>query len=126
MKSTTKRILSVLSLTLMSCMLFAGCMPTQGGNAATGASSQAQTIQLVVSVVVLFAVFYFFMIRPEKKRKKKAEDMRNSLGVGDKIVTIGGMMGKIVSVSDEHIVFETGEDRVRVEIAKWAISSKQK
>lgn len=126
MKSTTKRILSVLSVTLMSCLLLAGCMPATTGDAAASGDSTAATIQMVVSIVVLFAVFYFFMIRPERKRRKEAETMRSSLGVGDKIVTIGGIVGKIVSVNDDNIVFETGEDRVRVEIAKWAISRKQK
>ena len=58
--------------------------------------------------------------------KKKIEEMRSSLSVGDPIVTIGGMKGKIVSMSDDSITFETGEDRVRIEVAKWAISRKAK
>ena len=74
-------------------------------------------------IVVLIAVFYFFMIRPENKKKKKAEEMRNSLSVGDKITTIGGMVGKVVDISGDLITFETGEDRVRVQVTKWAIST---
>ncbi|MBR6521431.1 MAG: preprotein translocase subunit YajC [Oscillospiraceae bacterium] len=73
--------------------------------------------------VVLIVVFYFFLIRPENKKKKKLEDMRNQLTVGDEITTIGGIIGKIVSIKDDTITFETGEDRVRMQVAKWAIST---
>ena len=77
----------------------------------------------IIMIVLLFAVFYFFLIRPENKKKKKAEEMRNSLSVGDKITTIGGMVGKIVDISGELITFETGEDRVRIQVTKWVIST---
>jgi len=77
----------------------------------------------IIYLVVIIAVFYFFMIRPENKRKKAAEAMRNSLSVGDEITTIGGMIGKIVDIGNDYVVFETSEDRVRVKIAKWGISS---
>ena len=77
----------------------------------------------IIMIVLLFAVFYFFLIRPENKKKKKAEEMRNSLSVGDKITTIGGMVGKIVDVSGDLITFETGEDRVRIQVTRWAIST---
>lgn len=74
-------------------------------------------------LVIIFVVFYFFLIRPENKKKKQLSEMRNALTVGDEIVTIGGMMGKIVQVTEETVTFETGEDRVRIQIAKWAIST---
>ena len=77
----------------------------------------------IVMVVVLVVVFYFFLIRPENKKKKKAQEMRDALSVGDKITTIGGIMGKVVHVTDETVTFETGEDRVRMQVTKWAISS---
>ena len=77
----------------------------------------------VLMIVAMFALMYFLMIRPEKKRKQQAENMRNALKKGDSIVTIGGIMGKVVSVSDESFVIETSEDRVRVEFAKWAVST---
>ena len=122
-----KKFLAAISIAIMMCFAFAGCTTGTTGTTGTGTGSTAGgTIQLVLSMVVLFAVFYFFMIRPEKKRKKKIEEMRSSLSVGDPIVTIGGMKGKIVSMSDDSITFETGEDRVRIEVAKWAISRKAK
>lgn len=78
---------------------------------------------LFLPLIVMFAILYFLMIRPENKRKKEAEAMRNSLKKGDKITTIGGIMGKIVHVTDESIVIETSDDRVRMELAKWAVST---
>jgi preprotein translocase subunit YajC len=80
----------------------------------------AMTIAMLVGMV---AIFYFFMIRPERKKKKALQEMRESLSVGDTITTIGGIIGKVVSVDGEQITFETSADRVRVQIAKWAIST---
>lgn len=77
----------------------------------------------IILLVAMFAVMYFLIIRPENKRKKQAETMRNSLKKGERITTIGGMVGKIVQINDSTIVFETSEDRVRIEVTKWAIQS---
>ena len=70
----------------------------------------------------MLGLMYFLMIRPENKRKKQAEEMRNNLKKGDQITTIGGIVGKIVMVGDENIVIETSDDRVRMELTKWAVS----
>jgi preprotein translocase subunit YajC len=78
----------------------------------------------ILLMVLLFAAMYFFMIRPENKKRKAAEQMRNSLAVGDVITTIGGIVGTICAVKETTIVIETGADRVRVEFTKWAVSSK--
>ena len=77
----------------------------------------------LIMIVVMFAIIYFLMIRPENKRKKQAEEMRNSLKKGDQITTIGGIVGRIVMVTDDTIVIETGDDRVRMELTKWAVST---
>ncbi len=77
----------------------------------------------IIMLVVMVAVFYFMLIRPENKRKKEAEQMRSSVKAGDEITTIGGIVGKVVNVKDDKIVIETGADQVRVEFAKWAIST---
>lgn len=93
----------------------------------TGASSTAGAGgSTILMLVLMFAVFYFFFIRPENKKKKKVEDMRNSLSLGDEITTIGGMTGKIVQVTEDTVTFETGEDRVRIQIKKWGISTTAK
>lgn len=78
---------------------------------------------MLIMMVALIGVFYFLMIRPENKRKKEAEAMRNALKVGDNITTIGGVIGDIVSVKEDSIVIETTTDRVRVEFAKFAVST---
>lgn len=79
---------------------------------------------LILTLVLMFAVLYFFMIRPENKRKKDAQNLRDSLKVGDVITTIGGIVGTICKVDESTIVIETGADRVRIEFTKWAVSSK--
>ena len=76
-------------------------------------------------LVVMIGVFYFVLIRPENKRKKEAENMRSSVQEGDQITTIGGITGKVVSVKDDKFVIETGADQVRIEFAKWALSSNE-
>ena len=78
---------------------------------------------MIITLLVMIAVFYFLMIRPENKRKKEAEQMRSSAKVGDKITTIGGVVGTIVDVKEDKFVIETSADRVRVELMKWALSS---
>ena len=92
-------------------------------SSAAGPDAAAGGGSMIIMMVVLIAVFYFLMIRPENKRKKEAEAMRNALKVGDNITTIGGIIGDVVSVKDDSIVIETSADRVRVEFAKFAIST---
>ena len=79
----------------------------------------------IIMLVVMFGVMYFLMIRPENKRKKEAEAMRSALKVGDKITTIGGIVGKVVDVKEDKFVIETGADQVRIEFAKWALSTNE-
>ena len=76
---------------------------------------------MLIMLVGLFAVMYFMVIRPENKKKKEQEALRSSLHRGDKITTIGGIMGKIVDIKDDKIVIETGEDQVRMELQKWSV-----
>ena len=115
------RVLSVgLALVLM-CFVMTGCAAT--GEAGESGSMASTGFSSIIMLVVMVAVFYFFMIRPESKKKKQTEEMRNSLSVGDKITTIGGMVGRIVDISGDLVTFETGEDRVRIQVTKWAISA---
>ena len=82
-----------------------------------------QGTSMIVMIVLMFALMYFMMIRPENKRKKKAQEMRDGLKKGDVITSIGGIVGKIVHVNKDTIIIETSEDRVRMELTKWAVSS---
>ena len=79
---------------------------------------------LMIALTALLGVFYFFTIRPENKRKKQLAEMRDSIATGDEVTTVGGIIGKVVHTSDDTVTFETGEDRVRIKVAKWAISNK--
>ena len=76
-----------------------------------------------IPLIVLFIAMYFLMIRPQKKKDKKIQDMRNSLQVGDEIVTIGGICGKIVKTKDESIIIAVGADKVKFEMKRWAVST---
>lgn len=87
-----------------------------GGGAGGGAS-------MIIMLVLMVGIFYFMLIRPENKRKKEAERMRSELKTGDRITTIGGITGTVVSVKDDKFVIETGADQVRIEFAKWALST---
>lgn len=80
--------------------------------------------QSIIMIALMFALLYFMMIRPENKRKKEAENLRNSLTVGDEVTSIGGIIGTICAVKEATVVIETGADRVRIEMTKLAISSK--
>ena len=84
----------------------------------------ANMLGTVGMLVVMLAIFYFMLIRPENKKKKELAKMRSELAVGDEIPTIGGILGTICAVKEESIVIETSADRVRIEFAKWAISTK--
>ena len=79
----------------------------------------------IIMLVLMLGVFYFMLIRPENKRKKEAEQMRSAVKVGDEIITIGGVIGTVVSVKEDRLVIETGADLVRIEFAKWAMSSNE-
>ena len=91
----------------------------------TEATGGAATIlTTLLPFVVLIVVFYFLLIRPENKKKKALSEMRNALAVGDEVTTIGGIIGKVVHIKDDLVTIETSEDRVRIQLARWAISTK--
>ena len=79
----------------------------------------------IIMMVVMLVIFYFMLIRPENKRKKEAEQMRSSVKTGDRIVTIGGIVGTVINVKESRIVIEVGADQVRLELEKWAISTNE-
>ena len=83
-------------------------------------STTAGGMSSILMIVVMLAIFYFLLIRPENKRKKQAEEMRNALKKGDWLTTIGGVYGRVVSITDRTVVIETSEDRVRVEFRQSA------
>lgn len=78
-------------------------------------------IMTILMVVAFGAIMYFFMYRPQKKQEKEVNNMRNNLQVGDEITTIGGIIGKIVSIKDETVLIETGHDRTKIRILRTAV-----
>ncbi|MBO7403443.1 MAG: preprotein translocase subunit YajC [Clostridia bacterium] len=91
---------------------------------ATGAAaggSLVSTVSTLVMLVAMVLVFYFFMYRPQKKQEKEQNDMRNGLEVGDEITTIGGIIGKIVSIKDETVLIETTKDCTKIRILRTAV-----
>jgi len=76
-----------------------------------------------IPLVLLIVVMYFLLIRPQKKKEKQVADMRNSIKVGDDIVTIGGIYGKVVKVKDERLTIQVGADKTKFEITRWAVST---
>lgn len=94
------------------------------GAPATGAQgSQQSPVSMIVLMVALFAVMYFVMIRPQKKKQKEEQSMRDTIQVGDEITTIGGIMGRVVTVKEDSLVIETGADRNKMKITRWAVST---
>ena len=87
------------------------------GTPAGGASAATSLIM----IVAMLAIFYFFMYRPQKKQDKEQNDMRNNLKVGDEITTIGGIIGKIVSIKDETVLIETSNERNKIRILRTAV-----
>lgn len=77
----------------------------------------------IVMIVGLVLVFYFFVIRPQKKQEKQDAEMRDSLAVGDEVTTIGGIIGKVVSIKDETFVLETTKDCTKIRFLRGAIRS---
>lgn len=97
--------------------------------AADAATTSAGPIELLSTLalpILLIVVFYFFMIRPQNKKEKKANEMRNSIEVGDGIVTIGGLVGHVASIKEDTFVLETGSDRVKIRFKRWAIQEVEK
>ncbi|MCY1713249.1 preprotein translocase subunit YajC [Caproiciproducens galactitolivorans] len=87
------------------------------------ASATNNTI-IVILYIAIFAGFYFFLIRPQSKKKKNEEKMRKSAQVGDEITTIGGIVGRVVGVKeDDSLIIETGSDRAKMRVRRWAIGS---
>ncbi len=92
------------------------------GAAASGKSG-VSNYSSIIFLVVLIGIMYFLMIRPQKKRQKEEQEMRSSLEIGDEIITIGGIVGKVVTIREEDIVIETGADRNKMKIQRWAVNT---
>ena len=86
-------------------------------------SDLMQTLPSILMLVVFMGLMYFLLIRPQRKKEKEISEMRASLGVGDEIVTIGGIVGKVVKIGEEELVIQVGSDKTKILVKKWAISA---
>ena len=88
-------------------------------------NNYGEILGTLVPIILMVAIFYFLLIRPQRKRDKAERDMRNSIQVGDEISTIGGFIGKVVSMKDETLVIDTSADRTKLKLYRWAIRGKE-
>ena len=77
----------------------------------------------IIILVAFLALIYFMMIRPQKKKEKEDQAMRDALQVGDEILTIGGVIGKVVKITEKSVIITTGADKSKIEFVKTAIAS---
>lgn len=90
----------------------------------TAASSSGSSMWMMLIVYVLiFAALYFFLIRPQKKKEKKEKKMRENVQIGDEIITIGGIYGRVVSLKEDTLVIESQSDHSKLTISRWAIQT---
>lgn len=92
------------------------------GNSQPQNGSGGSMIGLLFPLILVFVLMYFVMIRPQKKKQKEEQKMKESLQVGDEILTIGGIYGRIVSIKEDSIVLESAADHSKIKFAKWAVS----
>ena len=90
--------------------------------ASTSASGKG-SFQMIILMVLLFVGMYFLMIRPQKKQQKKEQEIRENTQVGDEITNIGGIVGKVVTVKEDSLIIETGADKNKMKITRWAIQT---
>ena len=90
---------------------------------AGGGNTGGGWLGTVIMIALVFVVFYFFMIRPQKKQEKKDAEMRDALAVGDEVTTIGGIIGKVVSIKGETFVLESTKDKTKIRFLKGAVRS---
>jgi preprotein translocase subunit YajC len=119
MRRNLKLKLGLLAGLLVTLVSIGGCIPT-GGDEATGEFDWT----IIIFLVLIFAVFYFLMIRPQRKRQKEHQQMARELQSGDKVITIGGIYGKIKSVSEDSVVIEV-ESGTTMRMSKNSIAGKQ-
>ena len=91
-------------------------------DAAQTGSSTNKFLPLLL-IVGMFVVTYFISIRPQKKKQKEEQQLRENLQIGDEITTIGGIMGRIVTIKEDSIIIETGADRVKMRVMRWAVQT---
>ena len=86
-----------------------------------GGEGGANPMMLVLMFGLMGGAMYFFSIRPQRKRQKEEQAMRDNLEIGDEITTLGGILGRVVTIKEDSLIIETGADRTRIRILRTAI-----
>lgn len=84
---------------------------------------QGNSTMMWIMIIAMLAIMYFLTIRPQRKRQKEEQTMRDNIQVGDEITTIGGIMGRVVTVKEDALIIETGADKNKLKISRWAVST---
>lgn len=85
------------------------------------AAATADSLSMILMIVGFIAIFYFMIYRPQKKQEKETKNMLDNLQIGDEISTTGGILGRIVKIKEDIVTIETGSDKGKLKIFKWAI-----
>lgn len=111
-------------ISLVACVSVSAAGETTGSTgAAEEISPWYQVLSLVIPFGLLAVVFYFFILKPQKKQQREAQQMRDSIGRGDTVVTAGGIVGVVITVKDDMILLESSGDKTKIQVQKWAVSS---
>ena len=102
-------------------MNFSYLLSDAAATTTTAANGKGSAIYMIVMLLVMFGAMYFFIIRPQKKKEKEDKKMRENLQVGDEILTIGGIYGRVISIKEDSIVIESKSDHSKMTIARWAM-----
>lgn len=100
----------------------AGSATSSGAAAGTSGSS---IITIILYVVIFGGAMYFILFRPQRKKTKKEQAMRNNIQVGDEVVTIGGIYGRVVSLKEDSLILESSMDHSKMRVARWAVQNNQ-
>lgn len=106
-------------------LMFKADTATTAASELTGGAAFFSQYGGLIMLVLLFVLMYFMMIRPQKKKQKEEQKMRDDVRVGDQIITIGGIMGRVVTVREDSLVIETGADRNKMTVKKWALQANE-
>ena len=106
--------------------IFLAAADTTAAGAGTAGSPVSGLMSTVLMIALVVLLGYFLLYRPQKKQEKAVKEMRDSLRVGDEVSTTGGILGKVLQIKDDFIVIETGNDKTKMKMAKWAIRAIEK
>lgn len=101
--------------------MFKPIFPFLAADAAVPGETGSPLVSTIIMIALFGVLMYFMLYRPQKKQQKSMDEMRNGLMVGDEISTSGGILGKIVQIKDDFLIIETGNDRTKLKITKWAV-----